>query len=187
MAMPEHGSELITEGCKSYHKALYAVAQFCSQVQRIIWDGVDCCADDLAAALGLELKEMECTGYANPTQLKDSIDGLKAEVGLKCEDNSAWKLYYYLWVGEGNRPYFGAEINLTTPSVALAKLANGGGEGIESDEKYVLAFEYLPEDGSVDLPGICDRVIRRWIELWASAGGLQQFLPRPKKKKPAAQ
>jgi hypothetical protein len=186
MTKTKHGTELISEGCKSYHKALFAVIQFRKQVSEIIRAAVDDHASELAAAMALGESELECVDYATPANYRPGFDGSDAEVGLKCEYGD-WALYYYVWVGDEAKPYFGAQLWLKNPGSALATIASSGVEDLEVEDDYVQLYEYLPADGSVDLDAICHRVLIRWIELWTKVGGLGRFLPKPKEKKTAEQ
>lgn len=186
MTKTKHGTELISEGCRSYHKALFAVMQFRKQVQAVIRAAVDDHATELAAALALPESEIEFADYAVPSQYQAAFDGSEAEVGIRCEYEN-WALYYYVWVGDGASSYFGALCRLKNPGSAIKKLASSGGEDLEVDDDYVELPAYLPADGGLELATICDGVLDRWIELWTKVGGLQQFLPKPKKKKVAAQ
>lgn len=178
MTRTKHGTELISEGCKSYHKAFFAVMQFRKQVLEAIWAAMNDHADALATALDLDA---ELDDYADPAQYQGAFDGSEAEVGLRCEQEN-WSLYYYVWVGDEEDSFFGAMLRLKNPGSALATVSSFGDEGLEVGDDYIQLYEYLPKDGSVDLVGICDRVLRRWAELWTKVGGLQQFLPKPKKK-----
>jgi hypothetical protein len=186
MKKTKHGTELISEGCKSYHQALYAVMQFRKQVQEIVRAAVDDHASKLATALAIGEGEMECIDYADPSQFQSAFDGSEAQVGLKCHRGD-WTLWYYLWVGDRERAWFGAECWLKNPSAAIAKLSSCNDEDLEVGDDYVLLYSYLPAKGKVDLATICDQVLRRWIKLWTKVGGLQQFLPKRKKKKSTGQ
>lgn len=186
MIKKKYDTELISEGCRSYHKALFAVMQFRKQVQETIGAAVAAHAGALAAALALDESKLECAEYAIPAQYQAAFDGSEAEVGLKCEHEN-WPIYYYVWMGDERRPFFGTQFELKkNPGSAIAKIAASGYEGLEAGDDYVQLYEYFPEDGNIDLAAICDRVIGRWIELWTKVGGVQQFLPKPKTKKPAA-
>jgi len=188
MTKRKYDTELISEGCRSYHKALFAVMEFRKQVQEAIADAVAGHAGALAAALGLDESKLECDDYATPAHYQTAFDGSEAEVGLKCKHES-WAIYYYVWVGddeEEDGPFFGAQLWLKSPGSAITRIASFGGDELEAGDDYVQLYEYFPEKGSVDLAAICDRVLRRWIELWTKVGGFPQFLPKPRTKKPAA-
>jgi uncharacterized membrane protein len=85
MVMPKRrsDSELLREGCRSYHKALFAVMQFRREVQEAIRAAVDERIVDLAAALRLEKAEISegLTPYAKPASLTQAWDGSEAEFG----------------------------------------------------------------------------------------------------------
>jgi hypothetical protein len=82
MTKTKYDTELISEGCRSYHKALFAVMQFRKQVQEAIADAVAGDAGALAAALGLDESKLECDDYAIPAHYQTAFDGSEAEVGL---------------------------------------------------------------------------------------------------------
>lgn len=185
MTKTKYDTELISEGSRSYHKALFAVMQFRKQIKETVEAALAGRAGALAAALGLDESELECADYAIPAHYQAAFDGSEAEVGLKCE-HEHWVLYYYVWVGDEGRPFFGAQFWLKNPGSAIARIKSSGDEEFEAGEDYIQLYEYIPKDGSVDLAAICDRVLRRWIKLWTRVGGLQQFLPKPRTKKPAS-
>jgi hypothetical protein len=180
------GTELMSEGCRSYHKALFAVMQFRKQVQAVIRTAVDDHASYLVAALALGESELESGDYALPAQYQAAFDGSEAEVGLRCTYEN-WEISYYVWVGDEEDSFFGAMLWLKNPGSTIEKIANSGDEDLEVGDDYIQLYEYLPADGSVDLVATCNRVLRRWIDLWTKVGGLQQFLPKAKKKKTPVQ
>jgi hypothetical protein len=186
MTKTKHGDELISEGCRSYHKALYAVMQFRKQVQAVIRTAVDDHASQLAAALALSESELKCAANAKPAQYQGAFDGSEAEVGLLSEHEN-WEISYYVWVGDEEDPFFGAMLWLKNPGSTIATIGSAGDEDLEVGDDYIQLYEYFPADRGVDLGATCDRVLRRWIDLWTKVGGLQQFLPQPKKKKPRAE
>ena len=61
-------SELLREGCRSYHKAQFAVMQFRREAQEAIRSAVDDRIDDIAAAMKLDKAEISegLTPYADP-------------------------------------------------------------------------------------------------------------------------
>ncbi len=187
MTMTNHNTELISEGCRSYHKALFAVMQFRKQVLEVIRGAVDGHASALAVAFSMNESELECDEYAIPASFRAASDGSEAEVGLKCVYDN-WAIWYYVWVGdeEYDDPFFGAKLWLNNPGTAIATIESFGDEDLEVGDDYVQLYEYFPADGMVELAAICDRVLRRWIELWTKVGGLQQFLPKPRTRKPSA-
>jgi hypothetical protein len=161
MTRTKYDTELISEGCRSYHKALFAVMQFRKQVQEVIGEAVAGHAGALAVALGLDESKLECNDYAIPASFRAAFDGSDAEVGVTC-DHGDWALSNYVGVGDEEDPFFGA--------MSLAE---------ESRFRH-------RDNKKINLAGICDRVLGRWIELWTKVGGCQQFLPKPRTKKLAA-
>jgi hypothetical protein len=173
-------SELLREGCKSYHEALYAVMQFRQQVQVTINDAVTARKPELAAALKLDVSQIEPAYYADPENYSQKFDGSGAKVGLKMPSNwwsARWGMYFGLWVGKGERSYFFVSVWLKEPGGAIEKLASACRE-IERGANEVLLYEHLPASGPVDLTAIANHVLDRWIALWKEVGGLAQFLPK---------
>jgi hypothetical protein len=171
-------SELLREGCKSYHSALFAVMQFRRQVQDTIREVVEKRKGELAAALKLDVSQMDLADYASPANYRQGFDGSEASIGLSMPGNvwsAKWGLYFHLWVGEAEPSCFCALVWLKQPGHALEKLASVWPK-IESDEEEAWLYEYLPASGPVDLAAIVNRVLDRWIALWKKAGGLAQFL-----------
>jgi hypothetical protein len=173
-------SELIREGCKSYHQALFAVMQFRRQVQDTIHNVVENRNGELASALKLDVSQIELAGWADPENYRQKFDGSQAEVGLKMPGNpwsARWGLYFGLWVGDEERSYFYADVWLKQPGDAIEKLASWCPD-LDCSENTALLYEYLPAHGPVDLTAIANRVLDRWIALWKKAGGLAQFLAK---------
>jgi hypothetical protein len=173
-------SELLREGCKSYHEALYAVMQFRKQVQAIIDDVVTARKPELAAVLKLDVSRIELAGYADPENYRQKFDGSGAKVGLKMPGNpwgAKWGMYFGLWVGKGERSYLFVSVWLKEPGSAIEKLASASRE-IEKNANEAWLYEYLPTSGPVDLTAIANLVLNRWIDLWKEVGGLAQFLPK---------
>jgi hypothetical protein len=85
--MPERrsDSELLQEGCRSYHKAMFAVMQFRREAQAAIRAAIDERIDDIAAAMKLDKAEISegLAPYADPANLVQTWDGSSACVGLK--------------------------------------------------------------------------------------------------------
>jgi hypothetical protein len=135
---------------------------------------------ELAAALKLDVSQMELADYADPENYRQNFDGSHAEVGLKMPGNpwsARWGLYFCLWAGEEERSYFYAYVWLKQPGDAVKKLASRCPD-LECSENCALLYEYVPASGPVDLEAIANRVLGRWIALWKKAGGLAQFLPK---------
>jgi hypothetical protein len=171
-------SELLREGCKSYHEALFAVMQFRQQVQDTIRSVVEKRKNELAAALKLDVGRMELAGYANPENYRQKFDGSSAAVGLKIPGNpweARWGLYFYVEV-EREQSHFAAHVWLKSRD-AVAELVSESPE-LEHGETWAQIRECLPTSGPVDLAGTANRVLDGWIDLWKKAGGLDQFLPK---------
>ena len=174
-------SKLLQEGYKSYHKALFAVMEFRKEAGTIIQAAVGKRVPDLAAAMKMdpdELRDGICP-YTSPDRLTQKYDGSKTEVGVRIprDWNSKWHLYFYLWIGDGEVPFFAAQVTLNKPGSAIEKLAAACKE-LDCEETYALISEIVPSDGSRDLAAVCDRVLTRWIALWEKVGGLRQFISK---------
>jgi len=174
-------SDLLREGFKSYHKALFAVMEFRRGAGRIIQDAVEKSLPELAAALKMDADELRegIRPYTKPYNLTEKFDGSSAEIDVRIprEWNSKWQLWFYLWIGDGEVPYFAAQVNLKNPGSAIDKLA-AACKDLDYGETYGLISETLPSDGSRDLAAVCDRVLNRWIALWKKVGGLRQFISK---------
>jgi hypothetical protein len=174
-------SELLREGFKSYHKALFAVMEFRKGVGRIIQDAVQNSLPQLAAALKMDADELRdgICPYTSPDRLTQKYDGSATEVGVRIPKHwdSKWHVYFYLWIGDRDEPFFAAQVSFRNPGTAIDKLA-AACKDLDYDEKYALISETVPSDGSRDLAAVCDRVLSRWIALWEKVGGLHQFISR---------
>jgi hypothetical protein len=189
MIMPKRrsGSELLREGCRSYHKALFAVMQFRREVQKAIRDAIDARIDDIATAMKLGKAEIVegLTPYADPANFGQSWDGSEAEVGLRYPGRdweAKWGIYFYFWIGEGEEGGVLAYAWFDKPGDAISKLASLGVDGLGTDEGEVWIWEPVGE-GADGLTGAIGRALDSWIELWRKAGGIQQFLPSHKARK----
>ena len=71
-------SELLREGCHSYHKALFAVMQFRREAQEAIRAAVDERIDEIAAALKLDKAEISegLTPYLTRTRRTSDRAGM---------------------------------------------------------------------------------------------------------------
>jgi hypothetical protein len=181
MKKGNHDSELLQEGYKSYHKALFAVMEFRCETGTIIEAAVDRRMPELAAAMKMsadELRDGICH-YTSPDRLTQKYDGSETDLGIRIPrgSTSKWYLHFYLWVGDGEAPYFAAQIWFKKPGSAIDKLA-GACKELEPYETYALISESVPADGSRDLAAVCDRVLTRWIALWKKVGGLRQFISK---------
>jgi hypothetical protein len=182
--MPKTDNELLREGCKSYHKALFAVMEFRRQVQDAISGVVEKRLGEVAAALKMDEDELRdgLGSHADPANFNQNYKGDFAEVGLKTPKNSSkWILYFFVAVGDDEPTYFSASVRLKEPGAAIKNLEKlAVPEELEANENYAGLFEYLPATGPVDLSAICNRVLDKWIDLWNKVGGLRQFLPAGK-------
>jgi hypothetical protein len=181
MPKRQAGSELLKEGCRSYHKALFAVMQFRREVQQAIRSAVDERIDDLTATLQLDKAKVSegLTPYADPANVGQSWDGSDASVGLKypARDYEArWGIYFYFWIGDSEETSVNALCWLKEPGLAIQKLA---AVGMETDDCSGWISEPVGQapNGFSDA---VDRVLNRWIEAWRKVGGIQQFLLSPK-------
>lgn len=174
-------SELLREGFGSYHKALFAVMEFRREAGRIIQEAVQNRLPELAAALKMDTDELRdgiCL-YTKPFNIIEKFDGSEAEIDVRIPRawNSKWKLWFYLWIGDADEPFFAAQVSLKNPGAAIDRLA-AACKDLEYDETYALISETVPADGSQDLAAVCDRVLNRWIALWRKVGGLRQFISK---------
>jgi hypothetical protein len=179
--MPKTDNELLREGYKSYHKALYAVMEFRRQVQAAISGVVEERLGEVAAALKMDEDELRdgLISYADPANFNQTYKGDVAAVGIKTPRKwpSKWILYFCVWIPDDESSYFTASVWLKEPGTAIENLESlAVPEELEAYENYAGLFEYLPADGPVDLPALCNRVLDKWIGLWNKVGGLRQFL-----------
>ena len=81
--MPKTDNELLREGCKSYHKALFAVMEFRRQVQDAISGVVEKRLGEVAAALKMDEDELRdgLGSHADPANFNQNYKGDFAEVG----------------------------------------------------------------------------------------------------------
>jgi hypothetical protein len=178
-------SELLREGLKSYHKALFAVIEFRREVGRIIEEAVENRLPELAAALKMDADELrkEMGPYTSPDRISQKFGGSHAEIDVKIPKawTSNWTLWFFLWISDDEAPYFATQITLKNPGTAIDRLAavcKDMGMDVDSAEKYAFIWETVPSDGSRDLAAVCDRVLTRWIALWKKIGGLHQFISK---------
>jgi hypothetical protein len=174
-------SELLREGYRSYHKALFAVMEFRREAGTIIKAATEKRVPELAAAMkmdGGELRDGICP-YTSPDRLNQKFDGSKTDLGVRIprDWNSKWHMYFYLWIGDGQEPFFAAQVSLKNPGSTIEKLAAECKE-LEYEDTYALISEIVPPDGSRDLAAVCDCVLNRWIALWEKVGGLRQFISK---------
>lgn len=174
-------SELLREGCHSYHKALFAVMQFRREAQEAIRAAVDERIDEIAAALKLDKGEISegLTPYADPANFGQSWDGSEAEVGLRYPGRdweAKWGVYFYFWIGDGDEGGVGASCWIKEPGPAMKQVMALGVQNMDTDDSTVWTFEAVGEapDG---LTAAMHRALDSWIEVWRKVGGLQQFLP----------
>ena len=180
-------SELMKEGYKSYHKAVFAVMEFRRQVEKVIRTVVGERAADLAAAMNLGdnalLDVIELPGgispYTVPYALSHEYDGSRAMIGIKFPNtsNSPWIIWVYFWIDDGQRNVT-AYLWLKSPGSAFESIVGSGRlERDENDAHGAFILEIIPSDGSRDLSTVCNSLMDRWIEVWTKVGGLRQFLP----------
>src|SRR6266571_5741004 len=134
-------SEILREGYKSYHNALFAVMEFRREAGTIILAAVEKRVPELAAAMKMdpdELRDGICP-YTSPDRLTQKYDGSATDLGVRIprDWNSKWRLYFYLWIGDGPVPFFAAQVNLNKPSSAIEKLAAACKE-LDYEETYAL-------------------------------------------------
>jgi hypothetical protein len=181
MPKQQSNSELLTEGCRSYNKALFAVMQFRREVQEAIRAVVDERIDDLAVALRLDKDELG-TGllaYADPASFGQSWDGSNAEIGFKYPSKpwqTKWGIYFYFWIADNEEGCAVASCWFKEPGTATNGLASLAAGGAETDGCAAWISEPVSEAAGGFHVAI-GQVLDRWIELWRSVGGIKQFLP----------
>lgn len=180
-------SQLLIEGCRSYHKAFFAVMQFRQEVQDAIFAVVDERIADIADALQLDKTEVNdgLAAYADPANFAESWDGSYAEVGVRYPSRnweSKWGIYFYFSISDEENGCARAYCWLKEPGLAMEKLASLGVAGLEINDSAAWISEDISEV-SGGFSGAVSRVLDRWIELWRKVGGIQQFLPEAKKRR----
>jgi hypothetical protein len=170
-------SELLREGYKSYHKAVFAVMEFRREAGKTIRTVMEKRAPEVAAAMKLDQDEFLAGigAYTMPDRLTQEYDGLSAQIGIKFPKrwNSQWEISFYFWIDD-DQPQVFAYFWLRNPGSAFEKLA----VSCKCDENAAWMSEIIPSDGSRDLVTVCNRVLDRWIAVWKKVGGLRQFLPK---------
>jgi hypothetical protein len=174
-------SELLREGYKSYHKAVFAVMEFRREAGKTIQTVMEERAPELAAAMKLDKDEFlgGISPYTQPDRLTQKYDGAHAQIGIRIPKSwaSPWNFYFYIWIGNDEKPTLVALVTLKKPVSAFEKLPVTSKE-LERDERSAWISEIVPSDGSRDLAAVCNRMLNRWIAVWKKVGGLRQFLPK---------
>jgi hypothetical protein len=176
-------SELLKEGCRSYHTALFAVMQFRREAEEAIRAVVDERIDDIAAALQLDKSELSAglRSYTDPANLVQNWDGSEASVGLKYparDYDARWGIYFLFWIGNGEEACAYASCWFRDPLLPIGKLASLEIAGLETDKSSAWISKPLSEDTD-GLTGAINRALDIWIDVWRKVGGIQQFLPVP--------
>lgn len=177
-------SELLQEGCRSYHKALFAVMQFRREVQEAIRAAVDERIDDIAAALKLEKAEIGAglVTYADPATFDKNWDGSEASIGLKYpsrDRDAKWGIYFCFWISEDDGGGVSLSVWLKEPGSAMKKLTALGVEGLKTNDCEAWIWEPVGEAGA-GLAAAIDRALDVLIDVWRKVGGISQFLPSRK-------
>lgn len=91
-------TDLLSEGLKSYPKALAALNEFVRLVVSNIQEDVIKDLDDISKAIGVTLPEDEVGEYVRPNKLA-SFNSKDALLGARIDRiaMSGWGLYFYLW------------------------------------------------------------------------------------------
>jgi hypothetical protein len=181
MPRRQANSELLTEGCHSYHKALFAVMQFRREVQEVIRAAIDKRINDLADALQLDKAEVTVglTAYTNPATLAQNWDGSSVEVGFRFPSkpwDAKWGIYFYFWITDEEGGCASAYCYFKEPGPALRHLASFASGRLETNKSGGWILEPIGKEPD-DFIAAVGRVLDRWIELWRKAGGIKQFLP----------
>ena len=174
-------TELLQEGCRSYHKALFAVMQFRREAQEAIRAAVDERIDDIAAALQLGKSEISegLVTYADPANFDKNWDGSEASIGLKYPSkdwDAKWGIYFCFWISEDDGGGVSLSVWFKEPGLATKKLAALGVEGVETNDCEAWIWEPVGESPA-GLATATDRALDVWIDVWRKVGGLSQFLP----------
>jgi hypothetical protein len=174
-------SELLQEGCRSYHKALFAVMQFRREVQEAIRAAVDERINDIAAALKLEKAEINAglVTYADPATFEKNWDGSEASIGLKYpsrDGDAKWGIYFCFWISEDDGGGVSLSVWFKEPGPAIKKLA---ALGVETNDCEAWIWEPVGE-AAAGLAAAIDRALDVWIDVWRKVGGISQFLPSRK-------
>jgi hypothetical protein len=184
MLMPKRRSEseLLREGCHSYHKALFAVMQFKREAQEAIRAAVDEQIDDIADALRLDKAEISdgLTPYATPANLTQTWDGSEAEVGLRYPGKpweAKWGIWFYFGIEGDKEGGVLAYAWFKQPGAAISTLASLGVDGLKTNDRSVWIREQVVGEAADGFNAAIHRVLDIWNEVWRKAGGLQQFLP----------
>ncbi len=177
---PQPDSELLREGFRSYHKALFAVMQFRREVQESIRAAIDERIDDIAAALHLGKAELSkgLSSYADPANYNQNWDGSHASVGLKYPGKdweAKWSIYFYFRIGDSETSSVCAHCWFQEPGEALKQLA-AQAERMEFSDHAAWICEPIgePPDGFTTA---IHRALDRWIDVWRKVGGISQFVP----------
>ena len=179
-------SELVREGCRSYHKALFAVTRFRFEVQEAIRAAIDERIDDLATALKLNKTEFSegLWAYASPANVGENWDGSDAEIGLRYprkDWEAKWCLYFYFWMGDGDdraESWVGTWFWMKRPGDAMSHLAALEFIGVELDEHHAW-LELRIDDATHGLTAALHRLLDKLIDIGRKAGGVTQFLQVP--------
>lgn len=180
MPKTEPNSELLKEGCKSYHHAAFAVAEFRRQMQSLIRRALEQRADDLADATKLDRRLFlnEIKEFANPRE----SDGAYGSVGVTLPRKSTdWSLTVYFYTEDPPPEYvvpaFFAQVWLKRDSPLFERLkASPAGVTLEN-KQYGWITEPILVDENFDLDGTLDTLLDRWVTLWRDMGGLKQYVP----------
>lgn len=173
----EEDSELLREGCRSYHKALFALIQFRREAQDVIQRAIDRRIDRLAESMQLEKANLiGLPSYLNPN-FGVGWDGSEAAVGVKYPpEEIRWAIYFYVRIAEGKGTSVCASFWRGKPGIGADGLARLNKAGLETKATGVWLSERIDETTG-GFKGAVGRTLDRWIEAWREAGGIRQFLP----------
>lgn len=179
MPKTESDSELLREGCKSYHQAAFAVAEFRRQMQGLIRRVVEQRANDLAEATKLDKQLFlnELKEFANPRE----SDGTYGSVGVTLPRKSTdWSLTVYFYAEDPPPDYavpaFFAQVWIKRDGPLFDRLRDSNAGVTFEHKRSAWITEPILVDENFDLDNTLDTLLGRWITLWRDIGGLKQYL-----------
>ena len=173
-------TSLLSEGVKSYPKALGAVNEFIRLVVSTIRDAALEELEDLSAAMGSELKEDELVEYVRPKSL-GNLDPKHISLGVKVDriGSSGWGLYFVLYWLKGE-PSLSVSIWLKDTEMAgniftAFKKTPKNEISLDARHELYVSRAVAPDDVE-QIPVILRELTEGFSDHWKKAGGLQKFL-----------
>jgi hypothetical protein len=178
MVSVDRDAEVLIEGYRSYHRAVFAIAEFRRQVAKQIWMSVQPRLPEIAEAMGLSEELLKSgTEYGEPDRISKEFDGEEAEIGFRIPKNwkHPWHVFFYLWTGEdeeGSQSKFIVQVNFWSNDGALDSMRSAAEKlnridlGFFTEEKVAWLAQGVTGVGSTTLSSVIGRVIDKWITLW---------------------